>query len=422
MFLLHDHSRRALCRFGFVLLCLVPTATVLAWGLGHHLPSHIEAACREVTAWTRCPAEIGNVTHPRPGVTILHELILKDVATTEAILRLDQLKIEDRGGSLRIVATRPRVSIAGLPRLWQALAGHMDAWSGEQPLEFFAGTLDLESAGNTFAFQDVQARLHAADAGPALDAQLRHAGMEAIDPAELHLMWNRGDQSLRYDLATGPTPFPCGMASALAPELAVLGPGATFQGRLSVQRTRQGWQGLIGPAQIVDIELEPLVRDYSGRRLTGRARLDLELLRVAQSAIATVDGELRSGPGGIDATVIYSLGDALGVMHVLPSDRRALTDTYLYGELAVGFSINSQGVLLSGKCTGADGMLLTDHHGNPIAREPAGRCSVDALVRALTPASAGYVPATRQAERLLKRLPLSEDVPTTVPAAPAANR
>lgn len=412
MFLLHDYARRALCRFGFVLLCLVPTATVLAWSLGRHLPSHVEAACREVSVWTRCPAEISKVTHPRPGVTILHELALKDAATGETILRLDQLKLDDRGGSLRMLATRPRVSLAGLPRLWGALAGHMDGWSGERPLEFFAGTLDLESSRNSYAFQDVQARLHFADAGPEFEAQLRQAGRENVEPAEMHVAWDREIQSLRYDLATGRTRFPCTMASTLMPELSVLGPEATFQGSVSMHRTQQGWEGLIGPAQVSDFELEPLARDYSGRRLTGRARLDVKVLRVTQSAIAAVDGELRCGPGEINAAVIYSFGDALGVAHGLPPERRTFTDTYLYGELAIGFSINSEGLLLRGKCAGADGIVMTDHHGTPTVLEPPGRRSIDGLIRALTPAGAGYVPATRQSEWLLKRLPVAEHVPT----------
>jgi hypothetical protein len=408
MFPLHDHSRRALCRLGFVLLCLVPTASVLAWGIAHHLPSHVEPACREVTAWTRCPVEMDSVTHPRPGVTVLHGLALKDIATGETIARLDQLKIEDRNTSVRLVATGSHLSTAGLPRLWEALAAQIEGWNQSSPVEFSAATVELDSSRGSLTFQDVHARLHSPDASPQFDLQLRQAGMEDREPAELHVVCDRETRRWGYELATGPAAFPCVMVATLLPQLDSLGPHATFQGRLSMQRTAQGSRGLIGPAQFAKLELGPLVEQYSARQLTGQAQLDLHALRIADSAIATADGEIRAGPGRIGADVIYALGDALEVEHGLPSNPRVSGAIYVYGELALGFSISSEGVLLSGKCAGTDGMLLTDHRGNPNAREPATRQSIDALIRALTPPVVGYVPATRQAEKLLQLLPVSQ--------------
>jgi hypothetical protein len=149
-----------------------------------------------------------------------------------------------------------------------------------------------------------------------------------------------------------------------------------------------------------------LAKSYTGRRLTGSGSLSLELLRFDRGAITAAIGELHSGPGEIDAALLYSFQDALGATTTLPAERRDLLCPY--GELAVGFSIAPEGVLLRGKCERLDGWMLTDQQGNPGAREPSGRQPIDALVRALAPATVGYVPATRQSEWLLKRLPVRE--------------
>jgi hypothetical protein len=240
MFFLHDHTRRALCRLGFLGLCLAPTVSVLAWGVRHHLPSHLAAVSREVSILTDCSAEVGRVTHPRPGVTILHAVTLSDPSTGDVIARVDQLMIDERGDVLRIKATRPTASADGLPRLWNALSRYIERWEGEQPLEFAAGTVELASSYKQHEFQDLQARLQISSAGPQFDAQFRHVGGELAEPAEIHITDDRPKNSRTFDLATGSQPFPCLIASVLLPELAALGSEAAFQGRVSAEATRGG--------------------------------------------------------------------------------------------------------------------------------------------------------------------------------------
>jgi hypothetical protein len=388
----------------------------LAWGVRQRLPSHVAEVRDGIAALTGCSAQIAKVTHPRPGVTILHEVELQDPATDEAILRAERLLIDDRGVDRRLVLTRPWIASAGMHRLWQALSPTIDGWRGEAVTELFADTLDLEFGVHTLSLQDLQARLHTADEGPQFEAQFIQAGGEGLEPAEIRVTRDLQNQSVRYEFSTGQTPFPCQAVGNLAPALASLGPEATFQGRVAVTAKSHDWTAsLIGPAAIAGLDLESLTRDYCGRRLTGPARLDLKLLNLGNGAITSVDGDLHSGPGEIDAALLYSFGDALGVAHGLPPNRAEGHGVGAYQELGVGFSINRDGALIRGTCGASSGSLLMIQ-GQPFAQEPAGRCSIDALVRALTPASVGYVPATRQAERLLQRLPLTDGAgePTSI--------
>ena len=80
-----------------------------------------------------------------------------------------------------------------------------------------------------------------------------------------------------------------------------------------------------------------------------------------------------------------------------------------YDQLAAGFLLNADGVTIHGDASPVvQGALLVDQRG-PLLVEPAFQpLSTTVFVRALVPDSNVQVPATRQTDWLIGRLPLPE--------------
>ncbi len=212
------------------------------------------------------------------------------------------------------------------------------------------------------------------------------------------------------ELHTGETAVPCWLLAGPLGFLPHLGPRASFRGSIWATETSDGWEGEISGA-LVDVDLQSLVTEQFPHRLSGRADIAIQKCSFRHGRLEEAGGVLTAGPGVIGRSLLIAAADNL---HLTAGEAAAKVATLQeYRELALGFVIDTAGITLRGQCSGApgvlvksrDGALLTESAGPP---EPA-----VALLRMLVPQSEVQVPATREADWLIGRLP----VPAVMPPA-----
>ena len=123
MFRLHDTTRRRICLACFLGLCVVPTAIVLAWCAGRHLPGHVETEARKLSRAMGLSVSLESLDHLRPGTVLYGGLELTDPETGQTVLRCRVLEaawkeIADQEGqarsSLMLIASQPEIEAASL--------------------------------------------------------------------------------------------------------------------------------------------------------------------------------------------------------------------------------------------------------------------------------------------------------------------
>src|SRR5688572_2294504 len=68
MFLLHERTRKSLCKLGFLTLCLLPTCAVALWAAVRNGDHHRALCEAELSRLLRLTVTLGDVAHPEPGV------------------------------------------------------------------------------------------------------------------------------------------------------------------------------------------------------------------------------------------------------------------------------------------------------------------------------------------------------------------
>jgi hypothetical protein len=150
-----------------------------------------------------------------------------------------------------------------------------------------------------------------------------------------------------------------------------------------------------------------VVTDRFGHRLTGTAEVAVQFARFRRGRLEEAAGSITAGPGMIGRSLLDASARWLGMVPRAESDVPG--DPVPFDELRTSLVIDSGGLELRGQCPGAHPGVVVAGRDGPLLAEPAGQPRpVAAVLATLVPVAGVHVPATRQTEWLIGRLPLPE--------------
>ncbi len=414
MFRMHELKRRQVCRTAFVLVCLAPTLGAAAWGVSRRLPGHVAFYASEMSELLDLGVSLGSVSHPRPGVTLYHDIAFADRETGTQLARVRVLEVDRTVEPVILRASQIETEAAHALTAWSAIErqlrhGHKCrllasewTWRGDR----VAQTLT-----------DIDVRLTTTEASRELELSFRPAGVEHGEPMTLRVQRKLDSEVVtRFALDTKGYAFPIALAAAWSEGLSGFGPRATFQGVVDVESRTAGWGGTLR-GELVGIDLDALVTAQLPHTLSGEARVQLERARIANGRIVEAKGALTAGPGAIGRSLLVSGGERLKLVSTASGKETMLR----YEKLDFGFTVDTQGLLLVGRCTG--GAMLVDANGRALCSPPREQPQpLVGLVQMLVPANQHQVPATLESEWLIRHLPVPAIIaPRTATQSPAGH-
>jgi hypothetical protein len=182
MFLLHERTRKSLCRTGFVSLCLLPTCAVVLWAAFRNGDGHRIRCEAELSRVLGLKVTVGNVKHPEPGVARYADLVLSDPETDEDVASAPIVSTQTKDGVLQVSAARLNVHAPGGGSVAHALHHWLDQRSVDKvtPLRLTIHELVIADAAEDVSLLGVAARLERTSEGRAaqLAFQTAHAGKD----------------------------------------------------------------------------------------------------------------------------------------------------------------------------------------------------------------------------------------------------
>ncbi len=427
MFRLSDSTRRKITLALFFAFCVVPTIGVLVFVAWHNRPGHVQAEANRLGSLLGRKVTLESVEHPRPNVTVYHELTVSDSESGKQLLNCERLKaasrfVEDQRGQrkpcLMLIASQARTSadeLGQFRRLVDRLLSGGTAWSGIDVRIAVNGELalcteaNLETRGSTLTLTDVRGHVVTNAAGALAEIWFRQSDLEMPDPIRISLQRNRQtdppETGLRVN--TGSSLLPTCLLALGLEQFEHLGPNCRFRGVIDSHQTVDGSSGSLS-GSFEDLDLDSVLRDQCTHRLSGTARLDIvETAHFSQGRLLRASGWLTSGPGEVSRSLLNAAQLNLDLHTGGPTDPRL--DTIPYEQLKVSFRIDSDGLSLRGDCQNAAGSaIMTDSTGLLLGSPRPSSHSIASVIATLCPNEPAQVAATHQTSRLMSRLPLPE--------------
>ncbi|MDX1963793.1 MAG: hypothetical protein SFX18_11605 [Pirellulales bacterium] len=410
MLLLQEDTRRWMCRWSWLLLGLLPTCVTLAYSLQNLTGLSRNAAAGELTALLGWQTTCREVRRLLPDKAEYLDVRCIDPESGICVAEISRLTLH-KAGNLWL-ANIPRATLR-----WHATADwRVLLFDGPPRTKTLSSrvilaidNLTIQNAGKReLNLEQVLIRQEQTSDGglwhlttgtgptrtPGVDIALRQPVRATAE--------NTGDQALtrERELTANSSRLPLPL-SLCGSELAeMLGPAATFTGKVELRHGRDGWSGTIR-GSLEEIDLATAVGEPFAQRLTGRATLLLDELRLER-------GRIQSASLGVRASIEQ--------MH---SQLAASLAATLHGSLARGADpgrvilenviCDAQIRLRPGRLQ-VRGMLprggiLADANGQILA-EPAGPLAEPGLlIKALAPPDMPLVPILPATAAWLARLP-----------------
>lgn len=409
MFRLHDTSRRRICLGLFAALCIAPTALVLGWAWWLSRPAYVEQFQGELSSQLGLPVKLSGVTHPMPQTALVEGFEIADPETNHTLFFARLLEIKQHQGTWHIKASQPEMDLEATSQLFGWLEDALRYHQQQTRVVLRCGEITLHAGRESQTFTGVEGWFEPLPGGAKAGATFHLAGASGQQPTELHIVRSRtmSPPATRVELKTGPTPIPVGILSANGRAADWLGGAATFQGELFWTIHSDSWEAdLDGHLHAVD--LHRLVANRFPHQLSGPAQLTLHRARVREGRLEEAVGRVHAGPGSVSGSLLRSLSKELNMPppEAFPPPRQLVG----YDRLAFTFEMAAGELSITGQCPDHAGAVMVDRHG-PLLREPPSVQTVVSLVRALVPQSQVLVPAARETDWLLGRLPIPRLVP-----------
>jgi hypothetical protein len=422
--------RLFLCRLGFLLLCVLPTAIVGGWIVTRSFRSGANAQIteweRELTGRLGLIAEIERLSYPRRDVACLVGLKLLDPETR------------------RIVAQSSEVEIASLANGWQAAASQVVVDGDELaslariveqrilrgPAQFGSGNatthIALVPQNVLLRFGDQHQTLEQAggDLEVSADAvklavQFRLAGVRgAAEPLRLTVIRDRAESPPRtqWQLVTRGTALPCRLAAGFAPQLAHLGHDCQFSGVIHIGDSPHGVRGQVA-GTLFNVDLDALVTEQFPHQLSGQATVRIDQALVEKDKLIELRGAMQAHHGAISRSLVAAAAEHLGLTANATASEPRGGENIAFRQLAIDFRLTGRSLTLAGSADPTTAGTLVGSASGPILSAPPDHAvAAAALLRTVLPNSELQVPAARQTMGLLNLLPVPDVV--RAPAAP----
>ena len=414
----------------FLLVCVAPTAGVLAWGVSRWVPWHTTAEASRLSRELGLRVSLTGVRHPRPGVVVYEGLQLADPETGQTLLGCRRLEgtwgpPENPKGraarSLTLVATGPEIEAVGLEPLAELVRqglGRRASWSRLE-VRLGAGEATLRSTDGPWTLTTVEGFLRPVVGGSYGEIGFRPADVPTTEPVRICVGRDCREKPPRtgLELYTGGGTLPCSLLSLGLPGLERLGRSSGFRGYLWINRKPEGLAHEL-TGQFSGVDLESLLGACSPHQITGRAQVTIEVARLLDGRLEEASGSITAGPGLVGRSLLDASVESLGLER--GAEPRSPGKLVPYEQLAASFQIDSEGLRVRGACPVlGHGTVMVDHFSRLLAEPEASAqpIPVGALVRTLVPSGGVPVPATRASDWLMRVLPLPEAAPDAAPEA-----
>jgi hypothetical protein len=424
MFSWHEKTLRNLCRAAFGVLVALPTCAVLAAVVWCRTPISLEYHRCLLAERLALDVDLEQVSFPLPGVTLYEGVSLTDPETHRPLARCRALRCEADGNASSIVCSHAELLDTGrLDLVAELVARALRRSADEESVVDFEVpqlTLHLSRGLAPQTLTDVHGRLQAGTDQPQASVEFQLAGDEQAEPARFTFLRSAAEGNVGGTLAieTGSVPLPARMVELVFPAWHFVGPGTSLRGRISWQLAADGWTGELN-GQITGIDLDAVVSERSGHRLSGTAEVVIEQARAEHGRLIEAAGTIKAGPGYVERSLLAAIAGELKATGNDPSAPG--NDLADYDEMNFHFTIDKGGVTLHGLCTQAPGTLLVGHPRAPLLGEPDGPQPLLGLVR-LMATSCDLAPADPTAQAVLGMLPVPApaEVLNDLPQTPQA--
>jgi hypothetical protein len=416
MFRLHETTRRLLCQTGFLTLCVLPTTVVLGWGMSHRSAAHKAACTAELSSQLGLRATFDELSYPRPDNVLYEGFQLADPETGSVLLKCRTLAAARIGNTLVLKATQTELYGQRVEHLWDLLGRRLrqELSGADWQVRLLAGEVTWHADKGSQTFTEVIGRIVPSQHGQDASLTFRLAGADVREPATLHIVRysQANPPSTGVALRTGADGLPCSVFAPLVDGAGWLGARSQFAGYLWAKQATDGWEGEI-TGQLTQLDLGTLVSNHFPHRLEGEAEVQFERGRFQQGRLVEAAGTLAAGPGVISRSLLLA---GMQYLNLRPGSHAPPASSPVpYERLACDFLIDAQGLRITGRCPEPAGAVLADID-QALWRQPVEQPQpVVALLRTLVPQNDIQVPATRESDWLMQRLPLPR---VMTPAAP----
>jgi hypothetical protein len=416
MFVMHDRTRRLLCRIGFLTLCVAPTLFIVMWICVVHSPAYV---AHRKAIWERTLSDqlglvvsLDGVSHPTRASTLLEGIDLTDVETGSRVARIRQIEMGRSGDQFLLLASQPEIQGEQIWRLWEVL--HERILRGQAAAgwraQLVAGEVTVHRADGEGAstLTDVRCQLAPTRDGPQATIEFRDVALQMAEPAQLRITRNRQvtPPATRWELNTRTTALPCSLLADQIEVLTWLGDEATFQGTVEAMPTAVGWEGEI-TGRFRNVDLDRVVTYRYDHKLSGAAEIVFRRAKFRGGKLIDAAGDVACDGGVVSWSLLDQARRSLGFV----ADARVLAieaDTlWKFQQLKFGFTMNEEGLRIVGLCQSAnEGVVMADKNGPLLTDKPQEIAQVVALVRTLASENGEQVPATPEAIQLFHVLPV----------------
>ena len=415
MFQMHERTRRQITFLLFLVLCVVPTVTVAAWGAWWRSAGHVRLEAQRLSWLLGMNVSLSAVGHPKPGEVLYEGLELASPETGRVVLRCRTLRTgwetaKDQQGQERAVlaisAVEPEIEAVQTRQLWQLIdhvLSRRTEFSGVL-VRLAAERITVKTAQGAGTLTDVKGSMESEVRGTCAGMSFHVADVEMPRAASLRLTRNCqfASPALFLDLDTGGAALPCSFPAPGLEWLAALGPRAKFCGTVSTDLTSEGTSGVV-KAQLTDLDLAAVVsRQFPQHTLTGAAELSLPYAEFRHGRLEKANGTLEvAGGGTIGRSLFDAAAEHLRLAGRWPADVLGLLP---YERLGLAFAIDGGVLHLAGNIAMSGGRAILADHDRPLLAESEQTLGMINIVRMLVPPTGVQVTASPQTEWLLRRL------------------
>ncbi len=410
---MHDRTRRMLCRIGFVAFCVIPTVGVFAWSNSQTTSGHSASLAAELSRELALRVSLTGVFHPRPGAALYEGLELADPETGRPLARMRFLEVGGGDSLATLVASQPEIDALHLDRLGRLVVERLrNAVAPQAMVRLAASDVTLDWPEGAQTLTDLVGQI---DGRPGEDGQrtatinFRLAGNNAGEPIKIRYSrrLKESQPTARIEVNTGDAAVPCSLLAGPAGIANHLGQQACFHGSFWAVETAEGWEGQCA-GELTAVDLQTAIGEQFPHHLTGQAKITMKSARFRHGRLEEARGTVIAEQGDVGQSLLTAAATNLHLAGSAATNSNA--SLVAYTRLALEFEIDSSGVTLHG--AGREpGAIVESGDSVLLAESQTPTSPVVALLRTLVPQSEVQVPASRQSEWLIHRLPVPRIVP-----------
>jgi hypothetical protein len=419
MSVMHDHTRRIICRVLFLALAFLPTVAVFGWAMSYHWPGARGRLESDLFRELGLQVSVEDVSYPQPGVTVYQGLKLADAEFGTPMANIDQLQVVSSAEGLTLLAGQVNVTEFGGPVFWEWIQENLRVVE-PQLWQFHAEHIRVTSGGKPHPLADFRVRNNPALGGSSAIVLFRtRTGDDAGEDIQIKLARQRqaNPPSIAWELRTGANELPVSLIRIVLPQIVKFGADARYRGTLMVSRgdaplhsLNESMWGCDFNGVMEQVNLGTLCSELLPGSLEGTARIEIEHAQVRSGRLNSASALLTGGTGRISGLLVLAAAAALELETKAPATEQFGASMQTFERFGLAVGINSRGVVLRGVCENSVPGTIVGTMNGPLLRtqEPDHALQpIAGLLQIVAPNSPAISPITPEALRLAHVLPLT---------------